>query len=290
MNDLAFVERADGLLAQDGVETWVFGGWGEELRGLIRPREHADLDLLYPAESWDDVDELRVRLARRQAIRVEARLRARGDDGRAVPRAARRAAAGTRSSRAARHDWPENVLSSNGQLRGRERPRRSRATATATASTRPREPLTCPPWREAGHSCSATPARRGDRRASSAGSSAGCATRSRSRAARSPSRSRSRRSIPADDASWERLEEALIYADVGVRATAELVRRLEARQELADLGAALAEEIAALFGEPPTLDLAHEPAVDPRRRRQRHRQDDDDRQAREQAARARARR
>ncbi|HZQ16978.1 MAG TPA: signal recognition particle-docking protein FtsY [Gaiellaceae bacterium] len=66
---------------------------------------------------------------------------------------------------------------------------------------------------------------------------------------------------PADDASWERLEEALIYADVGVRATAELVRRLEARQELGDLSTALAEEIAALFGEPPTLDLGHEPAV-----------------------------
>jgi len=66
---------------------------------------------------------------------------------------------------------------------------------------------------------------------------------------------------PADDASWERLEEALIYADVGVRATAELVRRLEARQDLSELNAALAKEIAALFGEPPTLDLAHEPAV-----------------------------
>jgi len=66
---------------------------------------------------------------------------------------------------------------------------------------------------------------------------------------------------PADDASWERLEEALIYADVGVRATAELVRRLEARQDLTELTEALAEEIGALFGEPPTLDLAHEPAV-----------------------------
>ena len=40
---------------------------------------------------------------------------------------------------------------------------------------------------------------------------------------------------PSDDASWERLEEALIYADVGVRATAELIRRLEARQELTEL-------------------------------------------------------
>src|SRR5471032_1692115 len=66
---------------------------------------------------------------------------------------------------------------------------------------------------------------------------------------------------PSDDASWERLEEALIYADVGVRATAELVRRLEARQDLTELNAALAEEIAALFGEPPTLDLAHVPSV-----------------------------
>jgi fused signal recognition particle receptor len=66
---------------------------------------------------------------------------------------------------------------------------------------------------------------------------------------------------PADEASWERLEEALIYADVGVRATAELVRRLEARQDLSDLNTALAEEIASLFGEPATLDVGHEPTV-----------------------------
>src|SRR5438046_8883426 len=66
---------------------------------------------------------------------------------------------------------------------------------------------------------------------------------------------------PQDDASWERLEEALIYADVGVRATAELIRRLEARQELGALTTALAEEVTALFGEPPMLDVRHEPAV-----------------------------
>jgi fused signal recognition particle receptor len=66
---------------------------------------------------------------------------------------------------------------------------------------------------------------------------------------------------PADDASWERLEEALIYADVGVRATAELIRRLEARQDLTELNAALAEEIAALFGEPPTLGVSAKPSV-----------------------------
>src|SRR5436190_18762809 len=66
---------------------------------------------------------------------------------------------------------------------------------------------------------------------------------------------------PQDDASWERLEEALIYADVGVHATAELIRRLEARQELGALTTALAEEVSELFGEPPTLDVQHEPAV-----------------------------
>jgi fused signal recognition particle receptor len=66
---------------------------------------------------------------------------------------------------------------------------------------------------------------------------------------------------PGDSASWERLEEALIQADVGVPATAELVRRLELRQDLSDLSTALAEEIATMLGAPPHLDVAHQPAV-----------------------------
>src|SRR3954447_12991317 len=66
---------------------------------------------------------------------------------------------------------------------------------------------------------------------------------------------------PGNEADWERLEEALIMGDVGVRATAELVQRLEARGDLTDLNAALADEIAALFGDPPTLDVQHEPTV-----------------------------
>jgi fused signal recognition particle receptor len=66
---------------------------------------------------------------------------------------------------------------------------------------------------------------------------------------------------PGDELAWERLEEALIRGDVGVRATAELVRRLEARGELTDLNEALAEEIAALFGDPGTLDVKADPAV-----------------------------
>jgi fused signal recognition particle receptor len=58
---------------------------------------------------------------------------------------------------------------------------------------------------------------------------------------------------PADDESWERLEVALLRADVGVPATAELVGRLEARGEIGSLEDALAEEVEQLFGEPPTL-------------------------------------
>jgi len=66
---------------------------------------------------------------------------------------------------------------------------------------------------------------------------------------------------PGDDAAWERLEEALIRADVGVRVTAELVQRLEARPELTDLNAALAEEIAVLLGDPGTLDVHSRPSL-----------------------------
>src|SRR5207244_2265025 len=67
---------------------------------------------------------------------------------------------------------------------------------------------------------------------------------------------------PHDDASWERLEEALIMADVGVPTTAELVRRLESRPDVsAGLEGPLAEEVAVLFGDPGRLDLAARPSV-----------------------------
>jgi fused signal recognition particle receptor len=66
---------------------------------------------------------------------------------------------------------------------------------------------------------------------------------------------------PTDALAWERLEEALIQADVGVTATAELVRRLEARGELGDLGEALGEEVAALLGEPGILHVQERPSV-----------------------------
>jgi hypothetical protein len=56
VNDLAFVERAVAFLQAKGVNAWVFGGWGEQLRGLIKPRDHVDLDLLFPGPDWRDVD------------------------------------------------------------------------------------------------------------------------------------------------------------------------------------------------------------------------------------------
>src|SRR5579872_4334525 len=66
---------------------------------------------------------------------------------------------------------------------------------------------------------------------------------------------------PGDSASWERLEEALLRADVGAVATARLVERLEARSDLGDLGEALAQEVATLLGPPPSLDVTATPAV-----------------------------
>jgi fused signal recognition particle receptor len=62
---------------------------------------------------------------------------------------------------------------------------------------------------------------------------------------------------PADDEAWERLEETLIAADVGVPATAELVRRLEERGGLERIE----DEVASLLGDPGTLDVSARPSV-----------------------------
>jgi fused signal recognition particle receptor len=64
---------------------------------------------------------------------------------------------------------------------------------------------------------------------------------------------------PSEEDAWERLEVALLRADVGVPATAELVGKLEARGDATDLGDALAEEVESLFGEPPVLTAAAAP-------------------------------
>jgi fused signal recognition particle receptor len=53
----------------------------------------------------------------------------------------------------------------------------------------------------------------------------------------------------------------LLAADVGVPTTAELVRRLEARSDLGELGEALAAEAAEVLGEPGRLGLDGRPTV-----------------------------
>lgn len=58
MNDREFVRATMDWLRSRGVDTWLFGGWADELRGTIPPRPHQDVDLLYPADNFDLVDEL----------------------------------------------------------------------------------------------------------------------------------------------------------------------------------------------------------------------------------------
>jgi len=70
---------------------------------------------------------------------------------------------------------------------------------------------------------------------------------------------------PADEASWERVEEALIKADVGVPATVEIVRRLEQREpgseaELLDVLEEVITELVAPDGDG-RLAIAAVPSV-----------------------------
>src|SRR5256885_3832649 len=69
---------------------------------------------------------------------------------------------------------------------------------------------------------------------------------------------------PADDASWERLEEALLTADVGVSATPELLRRLQAPQGGGGPRRAPPHQNAAVVRGPTIIHLKHTPAVVPR--------------------------
>jgi hypothetical protein len=115
MNDLDFVVRAVDLLWAKGIRTWVSGGWGEELRGLVPPREHADLDLLYPARDWRRVDALELdwigekRFAWKRAFTLEGTMvelfLVERDERGWFTQLKRR-----------RHDWPDNVFSTNGRL------------------------------------------------------------------------------------------------------------------------------------------------------------------------------
>lgn len=60
-HDLDRVKRVMDLLDRHGIVTWLFGGWAEELHGLVDPRPHGDIDLLYPADDLSVVDRLLTR-------------------------------------------------------------------------------------------------------------------------------------------------------------------------------------------------------------------------------------
>jgi hypothetical protein len=115
VTDLEFVLRAVDVLRAEGIRTWVGGGWGEELRVLTPPREHRDLELLYPARAWERVDALDLEWidARRErhtrafvfeAIPVELLLVERDEQGWFTERPD------------GRHDWPSDVFASSGWL------------------------------------------------------------------------------------------------------------------------------------------------------------------------------
>lgn len=115
MNDLDLVVRAIDLLWSRRIRTWVFGGWGEELRGLVPPVEHADLDLLYPARDWARVDRLDLdwieskRLPSKRAfvldgVTVELFLVERDEVGWFT------------DLERGRHRWPADVFKANGRV------------------------------------------------------------------------------------------------------------------------------------------------------------------------------
>jgi hypothetical protein len=57
-NDVRTVLDVQSMLSEERIDTWIFGGWAEELRGLAPPRRHADIDLLYRSGDFAPVDRL----------------------------------------------------------------------------------------------------------------------------------------------------------------------------------------------------------------------------------------
>lgn len=120
-NDIHFTCRLFDLLASEGVRTWIFGGWAEELRGLCVPREHGDVDLLYPAADFSAVDTVLARRADFHEIEVKRfnHKRAFVYEGTMIELfLAQEDAEGlyTDFSGRFRFDWPAGTLASRGGL------------------------------------------------------------------------------------------------------------------------------------------------------------------------------
>jgi hypothetical protein len=57
VNTLPFLLFTIRMLAEARLSTWVFGGWAEELWGISAPRNHRDIDLLYPADDFMSLED-----------------------------------------------------------------------------------------------------------------------------------------------------------------------------------------------------------------------------------------
>jgi hypothetical protein len=55
-NDLQTMRCVLSMLAGQGIHTWIFGGWAEELHGIVPSHAHADIDLLYQGQDFGSVD------------------------------------------------------------------------------------------------------------------------------------------------------------------------------------------------------------------------------------------
>src|SRR3990172_4359197 len=58
INDRKYLRDVLRTLQDRQVAVCLFGGWAEELHGLSSPRTHADVDLLYPASDFRQIDTL----------------------------------------------------------------------------------------------------------------------------------------------------------------------------------------------------------------------------------------
>jgi hypothetical protein len=55
-NTLAFLLTTVERFEANSLPVRVFGGWAEELWQIIQPRVHTDIDFLYPAATFEDLD------------------------------------------------------------------------------------------------------------------------------------------------------------------------------------------------------------------------------------------
>jgi hypothetical protein len=56
INTLDFVCSVMQKFAQAQIMTWLFGGWVEELWHMSPPQPHRDIDLLYTAKNFQQLD------------------------------------------------------------------------------------------------------------------------------------------------------------------------------------------------------------------------------------------